>query len=233
MNPNFLITLSIIFIFILLVYSAVQYGKKRKEQRYKIIRSLGFTPVENNDSLAEMVNEFYSWDKSRSQISLGNVFSKTIPDGEIYLFDLEDSDSEKQVVAILSHDLSLPKFRIFPRLGTDNAAGKMVNKALTWAISRIETPLEFPEVPEFQKHYMVSSSDPGSARRFLNADLLRQLVGMKQSVIQAGGSMFIYSTPQTQNPLTHARLSQRISQAMSVFRILKSAGDYEGWGTWK
>ncbi len=233
MNTNFLIVLGIIFIFGLLVYFAVQYGKKRAEQRRQIVQSLGFTPVENSASLADRINEFYSWDKSSSRTTLSDVFRKTIPDGEIYLFDLEDSDSEKQVLAVLSPDLSLPKFRIFPRIDMDSAAGKLVNKALTWVISKIETPIEFSGVPEFHKQYMVSSSDPDSARRFLDANLLRQFAGMQQCVIQAGGNMFIYSSYQTQTPLTHAALSQRIDQAMSVFRILRSAGEYEGWGTWE
>ena len=185
MNTHLLIAFGLLLLFGLLISYAVQYSKKKEEQRQQTVRSMGFTAIETSATLTDRINQFYSWDKSSSQTTLSNVFHKTLPDGEMYLFGLNDSDTEQQTIAILSPDLSLPKFMIFPRIEMDNAAGKLVNKALIWAISRVETPLEFPEVPEFQERYMVSSPNPDSARRFLDANLLRQLTQTKQYVIRA------------------------------------------------
>jgi len=173
MNPDLLLVFGGLLLFGLLISYAVQYSKNKEEQRGQIIQSLGFTPLEVSATLTERINNFYNWDESKPKVALNNISRKMLPDGEMYLFDMEDSDTEKQNIAFLSPELALSQFWIFPRIEIGNTTGKLMNKALVWVISKIKTPIDFSEVPEFQKHYIVCSSDPDSTRRFLDANLLQ------------------------------------------------------------
>lgn len=228
MNIELLLAFGGVLFFGVLVYFAVLYGKKKEEEKKRFIRALGFTPLENSAALAERITQFYERDEDSSEAVLRNVFHKTLLEGEMYIFDVLGNDTERNVVAVLSSALVLPHFRIFPKLARDNAIEKWMNKALVWAISRVETPLVFPEVPDFDKQYLVSSSTPTSAYRFLDDNLLLQFAQIKRCVVQAEGNMFVLSSfIEGNDSSSRESLRQRVDQAMRVFQILRSAGKYD------
>jgi hypothetical protein len=228
-NPSLFIFLGFLLIFVAVVYLLIVSNRRNRDKKRQIAQSLGFTPIEPDAVLTMCISQLYQRGETTQTHELRNVLRKVLPDGEMILFDLvetsgnDDSYPEQQAVAVISHYLNLPPFMIFPKADTDGVVTNLANKVLEWFISKVGTPLEFPEVPEFQERYLLTSSDEASTRRFLNESILRRLAQTRLLVIHAGGDVFSLSHFDTSgNTFSHEKLSETVKQAMDIYMIFQT-----------
>jgi hypothetical protein len=219
----------------LLVVWMVWSARKSRAARSEINRSLGFTPVKPAPDLAQKITRLYKAIyrhpilPDAGSLTLQNVFSKRMPDCEMMLFDLvntagdDDSFTEKQAVAVVSHHLNLPPFVVFPKADLEGSLNSLANKILTWVVSRSGQPVDFPEVPEFDQRFLVSSPDPDGTRQFLDESRLRRLAKSRLIGIHAGGDVFTLSRiDMASRPAPQEMIADRVTQALDVFSIFLS-----------
>ncbi len=229
------VLLGLLAIFGLVVFAMVRAEYKAQDKKARISRSLGFRPLEPGPELAGKITGLYlALRKKGSPTAAGdyrleNVFAKPFPDGQMLLFDLldtsgeDDSFLERQAVAVSSPWLDLPPFLVFPRAYQEGALAQMANKALDWLMSLMGQPVAFPESPEFEGRYLVSSPDPEAARRFLDGHKLRRLANTRLLTIHAGGDIFTCTQiDEAASPLSKSLISARVGQALELFSIFQS-----------
>jgi hypothetical protein len=152
-----------------------------------------------------------------------------MPDCDMVLFDLVDtsgddtSTTEKQAVAVISHHLHLPPFVIFPKLSTEGGLTDLANRVIGYVVAKFGQPVEFPEVPEFDQRYFVSSPDPEGTRQFLDESRLRRLAKTGLAGINACGDIFTLSRIDlAARTIRRETVGERVNQALDVFAIFLS-----------
>ena len=115
-------------IFVLIGLFMIRSERKDREAKLQINRSLGFASIDPDPEVVRKISHLYrnirlNRDASEGiEFELRNVFHKRMADGEMYTFDLvdtsgeEDSHIEKQAVAVVSPQMNLPQFVIFPKM---------------------------------------------------------------------------------------------------------------------
>jgi len=232
MSLEILVVISIVLLFGLTVFLIVRSERKGRDTKLQISRSLGFTPLEPSPELVQKISQLYQNlrktqpDKSGDIYKLQSVSSKRMVDCEMIIFDLIDTSgddnsyTEVQAVAMIAPHLTLPAFALFPRADLDGPLTNMANKVMGWVISRFGDPVSFPEFPEFERRYLVSSLDAEGTRRFLDEIRLQRLANTRLIGIHAGGDIFTLSHIATSaKPLTREIMNERIRQAMDVYSI--------------
>lgn len=226
-----LTVLAVLFIFGVVVYLMISSSQKGSERKRTIARSLGFTPVEADERLTIRLSHLYRRGDRERTFELRDVSRKSMPDGELIIFDLvetsgeDDSFPEQRAVAVISDYLDLPEFLAFPKADTEGTAADLANRLLGWVLSKFDTPVEFPEVPEFQRRYIVTSPEPENTRRFLNQTVLRRLARTPYLTIHAQGNLFILNNVERAGkPQTYETVNERVKQAMDVYGIFTAYG---------
>lgn len=160
---------------------------------------------------------------------LENVFIKQLPDGQMILFDLIDPSGEdnsyleNQAVAIISPQLNLPPFLVFPQADQEGALANVANKVLGWLVSQISQPVEFSRFPEFQQRYLVSSPAPEATRQFLDEYKLRRLANTSHLTIHARENIFTSAHIDVgASSLSIDLITARVQQALELFSIFQS-----------
>lgn len=227
-----LIALGIILLFAAIFIFLIRMERRGRAARRQMIQALGFTPIEPPPELSQKIFQLYDNIRgqrnrsAREKYRLRNVASKTLPDAEMYIFDLidtsgSDSDTvEQQAVAILSPHLSLPAFILYPKADTEGPLTNLSNRVLNWVVSKFGDPVAFPEHPEFERKYLVSSPDPASTRQFLDDTRIHRLEHTRLLTIQAGDDLFTLTHMEIpQKPISQESLGERVNLARDVFSI--------------
>jgi len=222
-------------LFGLIIALILRAGLKAKAASSQIRQSLGFRPIQPTPDLVQKIAQLYqNLRLNRKSLEAGNyhllnVFSKQMPDCDVVLFDLihtagdEDGYSEKQAVAVISPHLNLPPFVVFPKVNTEGALSDLANKVIGWVVAKFGSPVGFPEVPEFDERYLVSSPDPEGTRQFLDESKLRRLAKTTLVGVNACGELFTLSPiDRASRPLQREATAERVNQAMDVFSIFLS-----------
>jgi len=212
-----------------MLYFAIQSSRKDVEKKQQSARSLGFSPVESNPKLTAEIAELYRRPKAHTNYEVRNVSRKVIPDGEMYLFDLvdtsgkDDSWLEYQSVAIVSPYLKMPPFTLFPKADKKYALSGLANKVLEWGMSFVGTPVDFPEYPEFDARYILTSEEGSDwVRGFFDQSLAHYFSHTQMFTLHAGGSIFTFSEMGTNfNTGDQSVMSQRVNHALDIFRLLQ------------
>jgi hypothetical protein len=222
------IVVSVVLIFGALIYGTITSNRKDREKKQGIARSLGFTPVDADETLSAQIEQAYSLHKRSRRYELKHLSRKNLPDAEMFLFDLidhsgdNDSVAEQQAVAMISARLNLPQIMIYPKAEMGGWAGGLGNKLLTWAASKAGTLLAFPDNPEFEQRYMVSSLEPELAHSFFDFDKCKRLARIRLMTVQGRGSTFVLSTIGPSRDLDMLEMvRERVYQAMDVFDIFQ------------
>ena len=228
-----LVVLGILLLFGLLVVYIIYSERKGRAAKIKLSRSLGFSPIDPEPELIQKIVRLYQglrkngYPPADDQFQLQNVACKRLPDYDLFIFDLlnrsgdEDSYTEDGALAVVSHHLKLPTFMVFPKADFEGTLSFMGNKFLTWIFTKVGNPIGFPECPEFERRYLVSSPDPAGTRQFLNESRLHQMAKTRMMSIQAGGDLFTISrVDQFTKPVNDKEtMSTRIQLARDVFLI--------------
>jgi len=182
-----------------ILYFAIQSSRKDVEKKQQISQSLSFSPVEADPKLTGEISELYRRPGSQTKYELRNVSRRMIPDGEMYLFDLVDTSgdddnwTERQSVAIVSPYLKIPPFNLFPKADQKYALSGLANKVLEWGMSFVGTPLDFPEYPEFDARYIVTSNESSDwVRGFFDQNLAQYFSRTQMFMLHAAGNIFYF-----------------------------------------
>jgi hypothetical protein len=223
---SILIVLGFLLVFGLIVYVAVTSGRKDLQRKQELAQQLGFAPMIMDPHLADRISHLYHRPDAQNKYQVRNTFRRVIPDGEMYLFDLvetssdEDTYSENQAVAIISTYLTLPQFTLFPKADPKYALSGVANKILEWGMSKVGTPIAFPESPEFQARYIVTSEDDANlVGRFFDPSLAGYFSRTQLYMLRGMGNIFTFAEmdPQFKKP-DQEILSRRVNRALEIFR---------------
>jgi hypothetical protein len=225
-----LVPVLVIAVIALVIMGIVRSSRAERKRRSEIALTLGFTPVEPTPEFNAMVNALYERLRVRRQSGdgeryrLSHVFGRHTTDAELFLFDLADKSgddqrrTERQAILVVSPQLDMPAFLLFPRSDVDGALSKLGNRMLEWMISRFGDPVEFPDAADFERRYIVTSPEPDAVLRFLNENRLRRLAETRLLNIQAWGNMFTLARIDFgAKPDTLETVSERVDLALSLF----------------
>lgn len=223
-----LIIIAFLLIFVATLAWIITANRKAQAQLQETAHTLGFQPIEPSPELVAQITGVYRRHRPQVEYRLKNVYQRRMPDGDMFLFDLVDASgedgnrNEQQSLAVVSPDLKLPHFLLFPRAELAGLAGSLANRLLEWAASQAGEPLEFPDAPGFGERYLLASLEPEQARSFFHPSLLQQLAQTRQGAVQAWGQVFIYSQIAfSRQPTGQESLSQRVNEARNILRILQ------------
>jgi hypothetical protein len=227
--------LVILGLFGLAIFYMVRSERKDAQVKRSIIDSLGFAPVEVTPELTQRFVDFHNrirdkWVREKHrEYELRNVARKLLPDYEVIIFDLIDhggndtSYLETQAVAVISPHLELPAFSLFPKVNVEGATANLGNKLLTWIVKNAGSPVAFPDFPEFEKRYLVSSNEPYETEEFLDEIRLRRLSKTSMMSISASGDMFTVSEIGASNRQSSIEaVSARVNLAAEIYSIFVS-----------
>jgi len=211
---------------------AIRSHRAKQQALREALRSLGFIPAEPTSELVRRLTYLHAGtaagDKQSSEkkYEVKNVFSKRFGDGEMFVFDLEDTDSdsgstERHDIAVVSQRLKLPPFVLMPRPGGEGAFSKLADRAIEWVARKAGAQVEFPNHPELARHYFVHSPDADAARRFLDGGRLNRLAETRHMFLRAADDAFTVSSfVATAKPGSVEQLRERVDVAARVFSIL-------------
>ena len=177
-----LAVLGIIGVFVLLVFLMFTSAKKENARKKELAWSLGFRPVEKPDQvLTEQIFALHRHTQN-PRFSLKNVYVRNTPEGQVYLYDLDDhsGDSTSVVanmgVAIVTPGRDLPRFNIFPRINLEGKLATFANRAMEWLVSGDMEKVVLDDYPDFDHRYLVTASDAFKVKEILNTDLMNLLM---------------------------------------------------------
>jgi hypothetical protein len=212
-----------------MIYFVVSSARKETERKRQIAQTLGFSPIEPDAQLQEKIAKLYRRPGTQTRYELRNVSRRVIPDGEMYLFDLvdksgdEDSWTERQAAAIVSPYLKLPPFTLYPKSDAKYALSGLANKALEWAMSFAGSPVPFPECPEFNARYIVTSNESSDwVRGFFDENLVQYFSRTQMFMLHGMDDIFTFAEMDPKfKPADPESMSRRVSQALDIFRALQ------------
>lgn len=224
-----LVLLLVLLVFAGLLVFSITSSRRAREAKARITQTLGMTPVEPQATLLAQISALYQTPGNQPRHSLHNVSRRSLPDGELFLFDLVDRDIEsdswieRQAAAIRSDTMKLPPFQLYPKVDTSKyALGGLANAIVEWDVSKVGTPVNFPEYPDFQARYAVTSTDPEAARRFFDEEKARYFAKTENYALRAGGNLFTFAEIEPGfKPNDPARLTRRINRALEIYRLFQ------------
>ncbi len=230
-----LLLVGILAIFGVIIFFMIRAEYRSRDKKEQISQTLGFTSLDPSPELLQKLTGLYyslratPATSGREIYELHNVSQKKLPDGDMILFDLIDTSGddnsylENQAVAILSPQLALPPFFVFPKTDHKGTLANLANKALTWLVSQMGQPVDFSQFPTFNNRYLVSSPQPEATRHFLDEFKLRRLANTRLITIHAGENIFTCSQlAESATPLSRVLMIARIQQAQELFSIFQS-----------
>ncbi len=223
--PLFLIPFFAMFIGLFIL--AIRSGRQEKRNKQAWAASLGFSPHEPDQALAEKIAALYRTRRGSGPHVLRNVSRKTIPGGVMYLFDLvdtggdSDSTAERQAVAVVSPDLRLPQFLLLPRMDEQQRLGKVANRMIAWGANLGGDMLTFPEYPAFDRRYLVVAREPQAVQDFFDDSIAAFFAGTEMYTLHAGEDTFTFAEIRYGVQKLGAEiLAARVSKAMDIYRVL-------------
>jgi hypothetical protein len=217
-----------------LVYS-IRSNAKARARKEEAAQAAGFTPLPSPPpEICARIIELHE-KPGRTRFKLQNLSTKSFPDGEMYLFDLEETSGEDntqlaaQDVLIVSQYLQMPRFSLVPRLEAGGKLGEVANRVLEWAATRQGKRIELTGHAEFDRRYWVTGPDREAIDRFLTPNRLEGFASTQYYDLEAGGDAFAFSHTKFPNARwEHATASvsdinEKIRRGMQLFSWLGSS----------
>jgi len=233
MSPTFQsLGLYIIFgVFLLiagLIVWAVRAGKNKLAERKQLFLEFGFQEVpERASELTErMTTLHHHWTQRHS---VEDPKRKSEWGYEMILFDLRDSSGDSthtdfDQALLLSPDLKLPRFTLFPKMqGTGFLAG-MANKAMAWVAAKFAVQAAFPDFPEFDAKYIVWGDDEAALRGYFSSSRLGRLAQTQELQLEGNvnGLLFSRAAHKRTGRITAEKLRILIEDGKNLFDIFKN-----------
>ncbi len=132
------------------------------------------------------------------RLALRNVYSGTLPQAKLYLFDLWESRNgyrgyvEQCAFAVISTRANLPRFSLFPRSHIPGKPAGPLSPIITWAISPSETEIHLGP-PGFEERYLLTGKDETAVRAVLRPALMDYLIQSPPLLLRANEQTFTVS----------------------------------------
>ena len=144
-------------------------------------QGLGLRPVTQiTTELTRQITSVRQPGQSRV-LALRNVFSTTLPEGELYLFDLWESRSgyrgylEECSFAIISPAANLPQMSLIPRGEVPGKPAGALSPVVAWALNPHESEIRLGH-PGFEARYLLTGKQETAVRAALKPALIDYLV---------------------------------------------------------
>lgn len=196
--------------------------KRGRNKGQEMLQSIGFAAIAADKTLERRLAQLYH----NPNVILREVFQRRLPDASMYIFALDDPDGlvTPRGIAILSSNLSLPQFRIFPKIDSQQfGLGGLGNKVLERAVATAGEKVEFPAFPEFAEKYFLVSDDQESVLRFFNERMADYFSRTQLFSVLAEGDMFVfedYGMFFVKNDLS--TISQSVRRAMEIYEVFQT-----------
>jgi hypothetical protein len=224
----FLILTILVFIGIVAYYS-MSTNKRDSNHRAEVASSLGFRPTsgESYNILMQRLAEINPR-LGRSYMELHNVFTKDIPEGSLFLYDMWNTSGEKnsivhnQALALIVPQLAIPRFVISSKMMSRGVIATLANNIFTWVFQNTMPIVDFPDYPEFNSHFTIASSDAAAFRNILDHCAVEQL-RMHGDLFLAGGKDTMLFSPMVTRLRGVKRdtdLNDRINAGLDIIRAI-------------
>ncbi len=198
-----IVVLGILGVFAVLIYVMFVGQRRLKAKKEEIATMLGFHPIPPDAALQARIFQLHTHNRRRPAYELQYVFTRSSPDGQLYIYDLVSRDSEgytvheSSAVALECPGWTLPRFSVYPRLDQPGRTASLANRMIAWLASRDMPAIPFDSSPDFEQKYLVTGEDAEGARRVLNDRVRGRLLGTPGLALEAGGDAFTLSVPHT------------------------------------
>jgi len=180
-----------------LVVWLVRWNKRHQAQRKQMFLEYGFQDVpERAAELAERAKDLHHhWSEHHGVEELKR---KSEWGYELILFDLKDSSGdsvhrEQDQALLISPDLKLPRFTLFPKAEGAGFLAAMANRVLAWISARFAAQVAFPDHPSFDAKYLVWGNDESAVRALLTPARLDRLAETRELQVEGNADGFLFS----------------------------------------
>lgn len=221
MSSTIILIILAIVILAIFLWIGIRNNLQDRKLKLSLGKSLGLSQLTSIPK--ELTRQVISVHRTgqNHRLELRNVFSRTLPQGELYLFDLWESRSgyrgylEQCAFAVTSSSAHLPQFSIIPRDRILGKPGSRLSPIITWAIRPSETELHM-DFPGFDERYLLTGKDENAVRAALKPALLDYLVKSPALLLHANGQIFTVSAIDLYN-------SQKMPDLETVRRLYDQA----------
>ncbi len=185
-------------ILVVFLWIGIRRNAKDRQLYQSLGEGLGLHPLSKlSRELSAQLTSAHRHTQSHS-LYLRNVFSKSLPEGELYLFDLWESRSgyrgciEQCAFAILSPRANLPRISLFPRSAAPGRPGSPLSPIATWAMSPMEREISL-DYPGFEEHYLLTGKDENAVHAVMKPALVDDLLKSLPVTLRAQEQVFTIS----------------------------------------
>jgi hypothetical protein len=175
----------------------VRRVNRDQERRRRMFMEYGFRSVpERSADLAErmkILHHHWSGHHSVDKVKLKSEWGY-----ELFLFDLRDSSRnsarlDQDQAVMVSPELKLPRFTMFPKVEGTGLVATLVNRAMTWAASKFAVQITFPEVPGFDARYAVWGNDEAAVRSCFSHSRLERMAEAREWLVEGSDDGLLFS----------------------------------------
>ncbi len=197
-----LILALVILAFFLLI--GIRQNQKDRALKRSLGQGLGLRPVTQiTQELTRQITSVHPHGQNHV-LELRNVFSKALPQGELYLFDLWESRSgyrgyaQECAFGVTSSAANLPRMSLFPRSDVPGKPAGPLSPILTWALSPSEPEIRLGQ-PGFEARYLLTGGPDSAVRAALKPALIDYLVKTPPLLLRAREHTFTVSARNLKN----------------------------------
>ncbi len=176
----------------------VRLVRQDRQSKRDLAESLGFQPLEQIPAdLTERITVSHQY-LGRGGYRLRNVFQRSLPEGNFYIYDLwaaggeSSSRIEQCAVAVVTPGLNLPRFAIYPRISTPGKPGSLKERLVVWAMSHFATEIAVDHAG-FMERYLLVGEEDAAVRAAMTPDLLDYLSRTTNLTLHVYANLFSVS----------------------------------------
>ena len=233
MIVSLILALVLMFVAIIggIVYWIVVSQKRQRAEKQELTLDLGFSPVEDpGGAIASEIVRLHGHGFHQS-LRVRNLVKRQKAECDVYLFDLEDTQSERtdpiaeNCVAIASSRLGLPRFSVFPRVPGSGRLAGAANRLWRRVEAGQRATISVADNRRFDAAYFLAGDNESEIRKVVTTNVLDLIAAKPYRQIEAGRNMFTYDqtilTPSAAG--SKERMAQeRVAEALEIFRLLRS-----------
>ncbi len=193
---NSLIAVVFVVVFFSLLWLAIRTARRQAEQRQTMNREMGFTKVEPPPT--DFVARLQALKgNSRQKIVVRNLSIRGCGRYDLYVFDMitsNSSDTREPAAAIVSHDLNLPAFHVFPAMPFSGKIANWLNQ-LTSYMATQSGYVPYPAINSirFTQRYRLYVADEREIPRCIPEEVWGKLAEIEPPVsIHAQGDILLF-----------------------------------------
>jgi hypothetical protein len=185
-------------IFALIVIVMIRSERKRRTGKMRRIEHLGFKPISQIPSaIQERVNWLHKH-RASQELEIRNLATLERRDYTLFLLDLYDTGGDEtsllqdDLILLISSQLSLPRFTLFPRISQTGILADWANRALQALISRQGDQIIELRDQSFNQSFMLIGDDRAQIAALFDRIRFSSIQEDRYVSVEAGGDAFTY-----------------------------------------